>query len=102
MTQSPEHIANRSEQASYDIRLQGHLGAHWAAQLQVTDLDLQGDGTTLLHIVVADQSALHGLLQRIRDLGVPLISVVRIDAIGPLGFAPSDATHQPPFNKDRK
>lgn len=41
-------------------------------------LDHQGDGTTIMRAVAADQSALHGLLQRIRDLGLPLISVARL------------------------
>lgn len=60
---------------TYDIRIGGHLGEHWARALGVSELIHQDDGITLLRVVVADQAALHGLLQRIRDLGVPLISV---------------------------
>lgn len=74
MTKSP---TNRPDAATYDIRLQGHLDARWADQLDVAGLDRQSDGTTLIRAVAADQSALHGLLQRIRDLGLPLVSVTR-------------------------
>ncbi|MEP7241150.1 MAG: hypothetical protein ABI697_09725 [Devosia sp.] len=63
--------------ATYQICLQGHLDARWADQLEVAGLTHEGDGTTLIRVVAADQSALHGMLQRIRDLGLPLISVTR-------------------------
>ena len=60
---------------AYDICVRGHLDAHWAAQLGVPELIHVADGTTLLRGVTLDQAALHGLLQRIRDLGVPLVFV---------------------------
>lgn len=63
--------------ATYEICLQGHLDARWAAQLEVADLIHANDGTTMIRVVAADQSALHGLLQRLRDLGLPLVSVTR-------------------------
>lgn len=59
----------------YDIRIGSHLGEHWARALGVAELTHQDDGNTLLRVVVADQAALHGLLQRLRDLGIPLVSV---------------------------
>ena len=63
---------------TYDIRLRGQLDHHWAERLGVPELIHEPDGTTLLHGVTADQAALHGLLQRIRDLGVTLISVAHV------------------------
>ena len=59
----------------YEIRLQGHLDARWAAWFDGLTLTRGSDGTTILRGVVADQAALHGLLQKVRDLGLPLISV---------------------------
>ncbi len=61
----------------YEIRLQGHLDARWAAWFDGLTLTQGSDGTTILHGPVADQAALHGLLQKVRDLGLPLISVTQ-------------------------
>lgn len=63
---------------TYDIRLSGQLDHHWARHLGVPVLIHEPGGTTLLRGVPADQPTLHGLLQRIRDLGVALISVTHI------------------------
>jgi hypothetical protein len=59
----------------YEIRLAGHLEARWSAWFDGLTITRDSDGTTLIHGLVADQAALHGLLQRTRDLGLPLISV---------------------------
>ena len=59
----------------YEIRLKGHLDSRWAAWFDGLSIARGGDGTTIIHGPVADQAALHGLLQKIRDLGLPLISV---------------------------
>ena len=59
----------------YEIRVQGHLGTRWAAWFDGLTLTHGSDGTTLIHGPVADQAALHGVLQKVRDLGLPLISV---------------------------
>ncbi len=56
----------------YQIRLKGHLGHHWAGDMTIT---LEEDGNTLLTGPVVDQAALHGLLRRIRDSGITLLSV---------------------------
>ena len=61
----------------YEIRLKGHLDTRWAAWFDGLTLTTCSDGTTTIHGLVVDQSALHGLLQRVRDLGLPLISVTR-------------------------
>ena len=58
-----------------EIRVQGHLEARWAAWFDGLTLTRGSDGTTTICGPVADQAALHGVLQKIRDLGLPLISV---------------------------
>ena len=69
---------NQPNAETYEIRLRGHLDGRWAARLEVPSLVHDADGTTVLGGITSDQAALHGLLQRIRDLGLPLISVVRV------------------------
>jgi hypothetical protein len=59
----------------YDIRVTGHLAPLWAAFFEGMTLTPEDDGTTVIHGPVADQSALHGLLRKLSDLGVPLVSV---------------------------
>ena len=58
------------------IRVEGHLGQHWAEWFGGLTITLEDSGETLLTGPVADQAALHGLLKRVRDLGIPLLSVV--------------------------
>jgi len=67
----------------YEIRLKGHLHARWAAWFDGLTLTHGSDGTTIIHGPVADQAALHGLLQKTRDLGLPLISVMHVDPDDP-------------------
>ena len=63
----------------YEIRINGHLGPHWAARFEGMTLTRDGDGTTVIHGPVVDQAALHGLLARVRDLGIPLLSVTQVE-----------------------
>jgi hypothetical protein len=63
----------------YEIRLEGHLDARWAAWFDGLNLSHEGDGTTVIHGPVVDQAALHGLLRKVRDVGLPLVSVSRVD-----------------------
>ena len=67
----------------YEIRLKGHLDARWANQFEGLTITLEEDGDTLLTGPVIDQAALHGLLKKVRDLGLPLLSV------SPLEHGPS-------------
>ncbi len=67
----------------YEIRLQGHLDVRWAASFDGLAVSQQDDGTTLVSGSVADQAALHGLLQRVRDLGLPLVSVTHVEGDQP-------------------
>lgn len=64
----------------YELRVQGHLDEHWSTWFAGMALNRSDDGSTTLRGLVADQSALHGHLLKIRDLGTTLISVVVIDA----------------------
>ena len=63
------------ESGLYEIRLKGHLNDRWAARIGDVVITLEADGNTLLICPVIDQAALHGLLKRVRDLGMPLLSV---------------------------
>jgi hypothetical protein len=63
----------------YEIRLKGHLGPRWAAWFDGLSIARRSDGTTTIHGQIADQAALYGLLQKARDLGLPLISVTQIE-----------------------
>lgn len=63
----------------YEIRVNGHLDALWAAWFDGMSLCHESDGTTVIQGPVADQAALHGLLRKVRDLGLPLIAVRRVD-----------------------
>ena len=67
------------EAGRYEIRLKGHLDTRWAAWFDGLSLTNDSDGTTIIHGPVVDQAALHGLLQKVRDLGLPLISVTRVE-----------------------
>lgn len=67
------------ERRHYEIRLKGHLDARWAAWLDGLSLIQVSDGTTVLQGSVADQAALHGVLQKLRDLGLPLLSVTEAE-----------------------
>ena len=61
----------------YQIRIKGHLGRQWAAWFGGLTITLEDNGDTLLTSPVVDQAALYGLLRKVRDLGMPLLSVNR-------------------------
>ena len=90
---STPHPPPRSgaEPGWYQIRIRGHLAERWISWFDGLALTRDADGTTLLHGHVADQAALHGLLNRVRDMGLPLISVTRT---GPT--EPNEDSHDPP------
>ena len=69
----------RHNEAAYAVSIAGHLDARWASTLGISSLTHEIGGTTTLRTAELDQPALHGLLQRLRDLSLPLISVVRIE-----------------------
>jgi len=63
----------------YEIRLKGHLDTRWADQFEHMSFTHASDGTTILAGPVVDQAALYGVLRNVRDLGLPLLSVILID-----------------------
>lgn len=63
----------------YQLRIKGHLGRQWTNWFEGFTVRLEEDGHTLLTGPVVDQAALHGLLKKVRDLGMPLIWVIRIE-----------------------
>ena len=68
----------RRELGQYKIRLKGHLEPRWAAWFDGLSLTQESDGTTVMRGSVIDQTALHGLLSKVRDLGLPLIAVTQV------------------------
>lgn len=62
----------------YEIRIEGHLESRWATWFDQMTLTRENDGTTRIQGPVVDQAALHGLLQKVRDLGLPLVSVRQV------------------------
>jgi hypothetical protein len=62
----------------YEIRIKGYLDDRWAARFEGMTLTPEDNGNTVLTGQVVDQAALHGLLRKVRDLGMPLISVTRV------------------------
>ncbi len=78
---SETHAAtwDHHEPGVYEIRIKGHLDNRWADWFEGLSFTHKSDGTTILHGPVVDQAALHGLLRRVRDLGLPLVSVIQVD-----------------------
>jgi hypothetical protein len=74
MSTDPQHNPGR-----YEIRLKGHLDSRWSAWFDGLTLTNESDGTTIICGPVADQAALHGLLQKVRDLGLPLVSITQAE-----------------------
>jgi hypothetical protein len=70
----------RQDGGRFELRVKGHLDARWADWFDGLNLAQAPDGTTVIRGEVADQAALHGLLQTLRDLGLPLISVTPVEA----------------------
>ncbi|MFY9571029.1 MAG: hypothetical protein WAV20_06510 [Blastocatellia bacterium] len=68
---------NPSQPMVYQIRVKGHLGSQWTDWFGGLTVTLEDNGETLLTGPVVDQAALHGLLKKVRDLGMPLVSVVQ-------------------------
>ncbi len=72
-------MANRLDKPMvYQIRVKGHLGPQWTDWFGGLTITLEDNGETLLTGPVVDQAALHGLLRKVRDLGMPLISAIRV------------------------
>jgi hypothetical protein len=67
----------------YEIRVDGHLGSRWSPWFDGLAIATDADGTTVIRGPVVDQAALHGLIQKLRDIGIPLISLVQLPSDTP-------------------
>lgn len=81
MTCNPQQAGQTNATAVYQIRLKGHLGPEWGYWFDGLQITLTDAGETLLTGPVADQAALHGLLKKVRDIGMPLLAVNCLDPI---------------------
>ena len=75
MSETHASTEDHYEPGLYEIRIKGHLDDRWADWFEGLTFTHESDGTTLLDGPLTDQAALHGVLSRIRDLGLPIISV---------------------------
>lgn len=87
MVNTPQSQPNSSQPTIYKIRIKGHLDTQWTDWFGGLTITLEEDGTTLLTGPVIDQAALHGLLKKVRDLGLPLVS------ISPVEHGPADTSN---------
>lgn len=97
MTERHTSTPESREAGRYEIRLTGHLDPHWTAWFDGLTVRRESDGTTVIRGQVADQAALHGLLQRVRDLGLPLVSVTPVEADQP--DPPTIDPHRPSIHE---
>ncbi len=79
MTNKINPITDPYQPILYQIRLEGHLGHQWTDWFGGLTITLEDNGDTLLTGPVVDQAALYGLLKKVRDLGLPLVSVIRVN-----------------------
>jgi hypothetical protein len=82
------------EPTCYRLRVAGHLDRHWAGWFGDLALTHEADGTTSLTGFVADQAELHGLLTRVRDLGVSLVSLAMIDPVTGVAVVPAEVSRR--------
>jgi len=75
MSETHATTMEHDESGHYEIRIKGHLDDRWAEWLEGLTFMQASDGTTLLEGLLPDQAALHGVFNKIRDLGLPIISV---------------------------
>ncbi|HLX57965.1 MAG TPA: hypothetical protein VKR83_13165 [Ktedonobacteraceae bacterium] len=85
----------------YQIRIKGHLGRHWTNWFEGLSITLEDNGETLLTGPMVDQAALHGVLRKVRDLGMPLLSVIHVKP-GQAETSDVNATHQHRSKKRRE
>jgi len=93
MSATPASTEKHHEPGRYEIRIKGHLDNRWATWFDGLTITRGDNGETLLTGPVLDQAVLHGLLRKVRDLGMPLLSVMQVDAKqanGPDGNADTD------------
>ncbi len=80
MSKEPAATFDFDQSQVYQIRIKGHLDSQWTDWFEGMIITLEDNGDTLLSGPVIDQAALHGLLKKVRDLGMPLVSVVQVQS----------------------
>jgi hypothetical protein len=80
MSRSDMRVDPHDGDGRYAVRVKGHLDARWESWFDGLTVTHESDGTTLIQGSIPDQAALHGLLHRVRDLGLPLVSVTSLNA----------------------
>ena len=83
MSTQPNRLSGAEQPRLYQVRIRGQLGEEWSAWFGGLTITAADDGDTLCTGPVADQAALHGLLRKVRDLGMELVSVVPVANTGP-------------------
>lgn len=78
MSTTPASTEKPDDPGHYEIRIKGHLANRWADWFEGMTITREDNGETLLTGLVIDQAALHGLLRKVRDLGMPLVSVIHV------------------------
>jgi hypothetical protein len=79
MSNEPKQKSDPNKPMVYQIRIKGHLGDQWTDRFGVMSITLEENGDTLFTGPIVDQAALFGLLKKVRDLGMPLVSVNRVE-----------------------
>ena len=79
MTDEQKSNPDSDQRIVYQFRIKGHLGQQWMKWFEGLTVTLEEDGNTLLSGIMVDQSALHGVLKKIRDLGMPLLAVNQVE-----------------------
>jgi len=92
-------IENHHEPRPYEIRIKGHLDDKWAGWFEGLSITREDNGDTRITGPVVDQAALHGLLRKVRDLGLPLLSVMQVDPNQANG---SDVNPDTDYNRSKK
>jgi len=81
MSNKRNTIIDPDQPVIYEIRIKGHLDHQWTDWFGGLTITLEDNGDTLVTGPVVDQAALHGLLKKVRDLGMPLVSVIQVQSI---------------------